>query len=95
VSDVELERLDRERGLVSRSAWIRSRLFGERELGAVAVSPSPARSATAPELAQAVPGRDVDFSEPPALSPLQVPGVVRGSSLVKRGVRPIPKGKGQ
>jgi hypothetical protein len=33
VSEAELERLDRDRGLATRSEWVRQRLFGKRGRG--------------------------------------------------------------
>jgi hypothetical protein len=89
LSDEEFARLERERGLVSRSAWIRSRLFGECGSGAASGVPSPARPVAAPSSSPVLMAR----SSEKALS--MVPGVVRGSSLAKREVRPIPKGKGK
>jgi hypothetical protein len=127
VSDAELERLDRDRGLVSRSAWVRYMVFpptfevtsaspgfyapatsavpvsarrieesvsGEPKSSGAAKDgvPSPARSSVA-EQAAAPSSSVMARSSEKALS--MVPGVVRGSSLAKSGVRPIPKGKGK
>jgi hypothetical protein len=98
-----LGRVDAARGDVSRSQWIRRALESALEpsldvqvaearrrvsasRGAVEDDvPSPSRSSVAEQAAAPVLPR----------APVVIPGVVRGSSLAKSGVRPIPKGKGK
>jgi hypothetical protein len=98
LSDAEWERLESERGLVSRSAWVRARLFppaGSAEVSAGAVRgvafPAAASSGAAPPStldAVSSQGPRGKISRP--MVPLP-PGVVRGSDLAKRNVKPIPK----
>jgi hypothetical protein len=105
LSDAEWARLESERGLVSRSAWVRARLFPpagsvEGVAGAVrgvALPAAASSSAAPPELAglRNLHGTITDPRHSPAGDLSRIPGVVRGSSLVKRDVRPIPKGKGK
>jgi hypothetical protein len=121
LSDAEWARLESERGLVSRSAWVRARLFPpagsiEGVTGAVrgvalpaaasssAAPPSPGMTRIGGKLyAGSVDDRTIEDPEIRASmaehdrrqAALRVPGVVRGSDLAKRNVRPIPKGKGK
>jgi hypothetical protein len=82
VPDELLVRVDAARGDVPRAVFVRRAL--EAYLGRGAVEddvPSPARSSVAEQAAAPVLPR----------APVVIPGVVRGSSLAKSGVRPIPK----
>jgi hypothetical protein len=77
LSDAEWARLESERGLVSRSAWVRARLF-----------PAAAASGAAPSLKLEAGKREYEAALARGRS---TPGVVRGSDLAKRNVKPIPK----
>jgi hypothetical protein len=87
LSDAEWERLESERGLVSRSAWVRARLFPPTF--SVTHSSGAAKGVPASAAGSSGAAPSVSFS------PAGIPGVVRGSDLAKRNVRPIPKGKGK
>jgi hypothetical protein len=95
LSDAEWARLESERGLVSRSAWVRARLFppaGSAEVSAGAVRgvafPAAAASGAAPSLKLEAGKREYEAALARGRS---TPGVVRGSDLAKRNVKPIPK----
>jgi hypothetical protein len=101
VPDELLARVDAARGDVPRAVFVRRAL--EAYLGRGAVKddgPSPSRSSVAEQAAAPVSSLESrglrnlhETITDPRLSPF--PGVVRGSSLAKSGVRPIPKGKGK
>jgi metal-responsive CopG/Arc/MetJ family transcriptional regulator len=89
-----LDRVDATRGDVPRSRFVMRAV--EAYLGRGAVEddvPSPSRSSVAEQAAAPVSSRVMARTSEKALS--MVPGVVRGSSLAKSGVVPIPKGKGK
>jgi hypothetical protein len=85
----------------TRTKFVERALVASLGRGAVEDDvPSPSRSSVAEQAAAPVSSLESrglrnlhETITDPRLSPF--PGVVRGSSLAKSGVRPIPKGKGK
>lgn len=103
LSDELAGRIDRARGGLPRATWMKGALEkaleGSPSVAAIPAERAPGGSAEA----RSVPAspRASEVSAPPMSrpkdsyrrDPARVPGVVRASSLVKQGVRPIPKGE--
>jgi hypothetical protein len=101
LSDEAWGRLESLRGHEPRASFVKRALMEALGRGAVEDDvPSPSRSSVAEQAAAPVSSLESrglknlhETITDPRLSPF--PGVVRGSSLAKRDVRPIPKGKGK
>jgi hypothetical protein len=96
-----VDRVDAARGDVSRTRFVERALEAYVGEGAVKGIPSPARpvaeEAAAPRSSRGGPGSSPVPSDSVRRAQAlgEFPGVARASSLVKRGVVPIPKGKGK
>jgi hypothetical protein len=102
VPDELFEALEAARGDVPRSRFVLRALEAYVSEGAVKGVPSPARPVAEEAAAPLDSPRWLQPPTPGEVRPQSgvgfvpnVPGVARASSLVKRDVKPIPKGKGK